>query len=453
MQRALIVAGLGFGDEGKGSVVDWLVRRHHAELVVRYNGGPQAAHHVVLKAGLVHCFAQIGAGALVPGVRTFLSHHMLVDPLALATEADILARRSGQDVYRRLFIDPRCVVVTPFHRLLNQLRELSRGTARHGSCGRGVAEAQLDSERGTLPVVRMGDVTTPSRLTAVLRLLWQVKIDQAEQLISDLPPDHPQLAALHTLLLDLQQPHRVPALVDSYVHIATQRGIVLTETPPPAETVVFEGAQGVLLDRDHGLFPYVTPSRTTFANAIALLEKWAPQAERTRVGILRAYTTRHGAGPLPTEDTTLGQRLPDAHNGQDTWQGGFRVGWFDALLMRYALATVGGVDALVVSCLDRLAGLGPLRVADAYDDPHGGQTLHALPKAATDFVSRTALSTRLFSVRPRYSDLPGWDTPDFGSQARSYIEQISQRLSTPISAVSVGVTAEDKLILDSRSAL
>ena len=450
VQRALIVAGLGFGDEGKGSVVDWLVRRHRAELVVRYNGGPQAAHHVVLADGLTHCFAQLGAGALVPGVRTFLSHYMLVDPLALAAEADLLARRSGQSVYIRLTIDPRCVVVTPFHRLLNQLRELARGAARHGSCGRGVAEAQLDQERGGLPVIRIGDIEHPARLAATLRLLWQVKIDQAEQLIAEVPPALPQLPQLCTLLADLQQPHRVPALVEAYLDICTQRGIVLADSPPPVQTAVFEGAQGVLLDRDHGLFPYVTPSRTTFVNAMALLDQWAPQAERLRVGVVRAYATRHGAGPLPTEDATLKTRLPDSHNGQDAWQGSFRLGWFDGLLTRHALAAVGGVDALVVSCLDRLAGLGPLRLANSYDDPEPTQTLHELPKVAADLAARTALSARLFTLRPRYHELPGWDAPGLVPPARSYVEQLAAILDTPVTAVSLGQTAEDKHVLDSR---
>ncbi len=451
VQRALIVAGLGFGDEGKGSVVDWLVRRHGAELVVRYNGGPQAAHHVVLAGGLTHCFAQIGAGALVPGVRTFLSHYMLVDPLALELEADVLARRSGQAVYSRLVIDPRCVVVTPFHRLLNQLRELARGAARHGSCGRGVAEAQLDSERAGLPVVRLGDVHRPEQLAATLRLLWQVKIDQAEQLLAELPDEPAQLPQLRTLLADLRQPHRVPALVEAYRRLAGQPGLLLAEAPPPARTVVFEGAQGVLLDREHGLFPYVTPSRTTLENAAALLDQWAPQAERVRVGVLRAYATRHGAGPLPTEDAALSPRLPDAHNGQDAWQGSFRLGWFDGLLARRALAAIGGVDALVVTCLDRLTGLGPLRLADSYVDPASGQTWQELPSVAADFTARAALSARLFTLQPRYRYVPGWDNlglcPGLLPPARSYLEQIAALLATPIAAVSLGPTAEDKQVL------
>lgn len=456
MQRALIVAGLGFGDEGKGSVVDWLVRRHDAELVVRYNGGPQAAHHVVLADGRVHCFAQLGAGALLPGVRTFLSRYMLVDPLALQAEVQALLRCCSESdpgvIYERLFIDPRCVLVTPFHRLMNQLRELLRGPARHGSCGRGVAEAQLDSERRGLPVVRLAQVREPEQLVATLRLLWQVKVDQAEQLLAELPPQHPELPQLRGLLSELRQPHRVPQLAKEYAAIFGPRGPVLADTPPPARTAVFEGAQGVLLDRDHGFFPHVTPSRTTPANALALLDEWAPAAERVRVGVLRAYATRHGAGPLPTEDAQLAARLPDRHNGADRWQGRFRVGWFDGLLARYALRAAGEVDALVITCLDRLAGLGPLRLADSYHDPERAQTLHALPAGAAelpelvDLAHRTAQTRRLCAVRPSYRSLPGWAEPGLGP-ARAYVEQVAALLAVPIAAVSLGPTAQDKQVL------
>lgn len=448
MQHALMVAGLGFGDEGKGSVVDWLVRRHRAELVVRYNGGPQAAHHVVLADGRAHCFAQLGAGSLVPGVRTFLSRYMLVDPLALKVEAEVLARLGEQPVYSRLIIDPRCVIVTPFHRLVNQLRELARGAARHGSCGRGVAEAQLDSERGGLPVIRVGDVRQPARLLSTLRLLWQVKIDQAEQLIDEFGEygeAQRQLPQLRALLDELRKPYRAAALAREYGALLGRRGIQLAESPPPVHTAVFEGAQGVLLDRDHGLFPYVTPSRTTLENAAALLDEWAPAARRTRVGVLRAYATRHGAGPLPTQDAALTARLPERHNCDDLWQGGFRLGWFDGLLARHALRKIGGVDALVVTCLDRLAGLGPLKVADSYLDPRRGEKLQELPEVAAELAARAALSERLFALCPEYLQVAGWDEP--GPASHSYVERLAAMLATPVAALSLGPTAEDKRVL------
>lgn len=459
IERALIVAGLGLGDEGKGSVVDWLVRRHRADLVIRYNGGPQAAHHVVLPGGLTHCFAQLGSGSLVRGVRTYLSRHMLIDPLALHAEAAALGRVSLEEVWSRLFIDSRCLVVTPFHRLLNQMREVARGEARHGSCGRGVAEAQLDSERGGLPVVHMGDLRDPARLAATLRVLWHVKIDQAEQLIEQNPTVH----RLRPLLEDLKQPHRVDALLESFVTLVRDRGVTLCDWPPPSRVVVFEGAQGVLLDREHGFFPYVTPSRTTFANALALLDEWAPRAERVRIGVLRAYATRHGAGPLPTEDAELTARLQEPHNGLDLWQGVFRVGWFDAVLGRYALRATGGVDELVLTCMDRLAGLGPLRFADSYEEPprtdHPGfddpTPLRELPRSRPEPSARLAQTSRLFELRPRYRRLAGWDGFGLGIATRSYIDQVGLSLgnSLGVSAVSLGPTAENKQVLRSTSAL
>ncbi len=401
MSRAWIVAGLGFGDEGKGSVVDWLARRYGATAVVRYNGGAQAAHHVVTPEGRTHCFAQFGAGAFVPGVRTHLSRFMVVDPLALAAEARALALA---DAYARLSADPGCVVVTPFHRLVNRIREAARGDARHGSCGLGIAEARLDSERAGLPVVRLGDALDPARLRRTLRLLWHVKVDQAEQ-IPGADPD---------LLDDLRRPDRADALVEAYGDIT--RRFRLTDAPDLGERVVFEGAQGVLLDREHGFWPHVTPSDTTFRQALEL----AAGAEVERVGVLRAYHTRHGAGPLPSEDDGLTRALPDAHNADHPWQGRFRIGWFDAVLARYALRVVGGVDTLVLTNVDRLAGLRA-RVATAYERP-------------VDLDDRATRTDALFAARPRLVET---DAP---------VAAIAEALGRRVDVVSTGPTARDKRV-------
>jgi adenylosuccinate synthase len=404
VSKAWIVAGLGFGDEGKGSVVDWLARRHGATTVVRYNGGAQAAHHVVTPGGRTHCFAQFGAASFVPGVRTHLSRFMVVDPLALAAEAHALGL---PDAYARLSADPACVVVTPFHRLLNRIREAARGDARHGSCGLGIAEARLDSERPGLPVVRLGDALDPARLRRTLRLLWHVKVDQAEQ-IPGADPD---------LLADLRRPDRVEALVSAFADVV--RRFRLTDAPDLGDRVVFEGAQGVLLDREHGFWPHVTPSDTTFRQALALLDgAW----ETERVGVLRAYHTRHGAGPLPTEDEALTRAVPDAHNGEHPWQGRFRLGWFDGVLARYALRVVGGVDTLVVTNLDRLAAR-MARVASTYEQ--------MADLAAGD---RDATTRALFAARPRYTECAAASLPD----------AIAHVAGRRVDVVSLGPTADDK---------
>jgi adenylosuccinate synthase len=396
------VAGLGFGDEGKGSVVDWLARRHGATAVVRYNGGAQAAHHVVTPEGRAHCFAQLGAASFVPGVRTHLSRFMVVDPLALAAEERALGL---PDAYARLSADPDCVVVTPFHRAVNRIREAARGSGRHGSCGLGIAEARLDSERPGLPVVRLGDALDPARLRRTLRLLWYVKVDQAEQVAG----------ASAALLADLRRPDRVEALVEAYGDVV--RRFRLTDAPDLGDRVVFEGAQGVLLDREHGFWPHVTPSDTTFAQAFALLDgDW----EAKRVGVLRAYHTRHGAGPLPTEDADLTRAVPDAHNADHPWQGPFRLGWFDGVLARYALRVVGGVDTLVVTNVDRLAGRA--RVATEYEQ-------------AVDLEDRATRTAALFAARPRYVTC----------DADSLLDGIAEAAGRRVDVVSRGPTADDKV--------
>lgn len=437
IRRALIVAGLSFGDEGKGSVVDWLVRAHHARTVVRYNGGAQAAHHVVTSDGRTHCFAQLGAGTLVPGVRTFLSRFVIVDPLALAAEERALRAIGVTDAYARLRIDPACVLVTPFHRIINQMRELARGPARHGSCGMGIAEARLDSERGN-PVVRAGDMTDPPRLEKQLKLIWLSKLDQAEQLL-DAHPDVPGLAGA---LADLSRRDRVAGLVEAYRGVLAS-GVTLGDAPAPAGTVVFEGAQGVLLDRELGFWPYVTPSETTFAHAHTLIEEWGGAGACERWGVLRAYTTRHGAGPLPTEDPALGARLPDAHNREHPWQGRFRVGWFDAVAARYALRAAGGVDHLLISNLDRLASLERVRICTAYEDEAG--LLRDIPPAGGE-TARSARTRRLMTCRPRYQERPSWPEPGLSRAALDYIHalQADDALGWPVSAVSLGPRAEDK---------
>lgn len=445
-QRSFLVAGLGFGDEGKGSVVDWLARRHRDPLIVRYNGGPQAAHHVVTSDGILHCFAQVGAGSLRDATRTFLSRFMLIDPLALQAEVDDLHRKGAAAIWPRLSIDRRCTVVTPFHRLLNEMQELARGGSRHGSCGRGVGQAQLDSERPGLPVVKMADLADRERLRAALRFLQMVKVDQAEQLVAA----HDHAPELQARLEDLKQLGRVAALVDAYHDLVASERVRLSDGPPAAETAIFEGAQGVLLDREHGFYPHMTPSHTTFRNAEQLLAEWAPGGERTRIGITRAYMTRHGAGPLPTEDEALTEPLRELHNGHGPWQGRFRFGWPDAVLLRYGLEVVGGVDALVVSCLDRLAGLGTIRIATAYEDPETGQRIERMPVAAYEdprCAASLERTTRLFRVIPKCEQSFAFSATDFERSAIDFAHRLAAAAGASAQVVSLGMTAADKRIV------
>jgi len=438
------VAGLGCGDEGKGATVDALVRRRGLELVVRYNGGPQAAHHVVREDGAVHCFAQLGAGSLVPGVRTHLSRFMLVEPRALAREAAALERLGVLAPLRRVTVDAGCAVVTPFHRLQGRMQELARGTGRHGSCGLGVGAAYVDAHNPRLPTLRFGELVGPAgALRGKLRLMQLMKLDQAEQL-AQVHPD----AGLAPLLRELGRATLVDDVIAAWAPVAAAVAVddgaalrsVLRDRPLRA---IFEGAQGVLLDAEFGFWPHVTPSRTGFAQAEALLaEAGAPPP--LRLGVLRAYATRHGPGPLVSESAELAARLPEPHNQPGEWQGPMRVGWFDLVAARHALALVGGVDGLALTCLDRLAGLGPLAVCTAYATPEGGR-LAELGPPPDDRAAQAERTAALMRCAPALQAVAGWDAPGLSAPALAYAGALAQALGVALAGAAAGPRASDRV--------
>lgn len=362
-----IVVGLGFGDEGKGATVDCLARRLGARLVVRFNGGPQAAHHVVTAAGS-HVFAQFGSGTLVPGVRTWLAREMLVDPLALPPEKAALQRLSVVDTGERLIIDPRCAVITPWQKWLGRLRELAAGPARRGSCGRGVGETVRDGEYLAEHALRVGDLRQRGRMLEKLHLLWPLKLDVAEQLVDE-NPGNLELSEAWRKIRQFPPPilaeRLVAALAESGARLAGDEEA--GDLAACGEALILEGAHGVLLDRRGGFWPHVTQTDTTFAAADRLLQRWGVQHRAFRLGVCRAYQTRHGAGPFPTERADYSALLPEIHNVANPWQGGMRCGPLDAVLLRHALNLCGGVDALALTCLDRLAALPGLEVCVAHD--------------------------------------------------------------------------------------
>jgi adenylosuccinate synthase len=367
--RAHIVIDLGFGDQGKGSLTDYLVREaspRGSVAVVRYNGGAQAAHNVVTPDGRHHTFAQVGSGAFVAGAKTVLSRFVAVQPWALQVELNHLEGKGVADAGDRLLIAEEAPVITPFHRAANRLREWQRGGAAHGSCGIGFGETVADA--GSLSgddVLRAGDLRDREATTRKLARIQERK----RELLRDVARAASEAGALTEELQDLSDP-RMAAVWSSAVEPVAPLRIVsedeLAAEVRGTETLIFEGAQGVLLDEWRGFHPHTTWSDCTGRNATSLLAEWAPDAEVERLGVLRAYATRHGAGPLPTEDLCLTAALPESHNDHSGFQGRFRVGCFDAVLARYALGCIDGVDAIALTCLDRVVGPGRWRYADSY---------------------------------------------------------------------------------------
>jgi adenylosuccinate synthase len=435
--RAILVVDLAFGDCGKGTVVDFFTRACDARTIVRFNGGPQAGHNVVTPDGRHHTFSQFGSGTFVPGVRTFLSRFMLIEPYALLNEAAHLEQVGVSDALDRLFIDGRCAVITPAQQAANRLRELARGDGAHGTCGVGVGEAVQDQLEHPELTLRAGELQDRHLVAKKLRGLRDLKVEQLREQLTVLR-SHPRAQIdVQTLL----EPSWLETAVDKCAYVAYRSSIIdeswAREMIAGRGTTIFEGAQGVLLDERFGFFPHTTWSKTTFENADTLLDEAGFPGQRARLGVLRTYFTRHGAGPVVTEDHKLRANLPEPHNDERGWQGAFRVGPFDAVAARYALSVTGPVDGLAVTHIDRLDRLPP-QICSAYRTADG-RLIADLP-IPVDLSAATHLTRLLEQCRPDFTELPNDDS-------RSFIPMLRDRLSAPVGITSNGPTAHEKQVL------
>jgi adenylosuccinate synthase len=394
MKRAIITVGLGFGDEGKGATVDFLVRRLEADLVIRFCGGSQAGHNVQMPDGRRHTFSQFGAGTLARDSdppRTYLGPNVIIDPLALVREAGHLAELGVRDPTRLLTIHPRCLVTTPWLQTLNRLRELSRGAAKHGSCGQGIAEARTYWLKYGEDAVFAADLRHLDRLRHKLELQRQRTLLELQNFIDRIGAD-----ALGEF--DLWELHAEAIAGD--LHEALPVDLVMDAAVPAFRIAIFEGAQGVLLDEYRGFHPYTTWSTVTPHHAWELIHAAGVEAVAV-LGITRAYTTRHGEGPLPTFSAELTKRLQDAGNPWNRWQGSLRCGWLDLPLVRYAAAVAGPLDGIVVNHLDQVRQ-AECRVCDVY------RNVTLTPSAAPQLSLQGRLTQELCRAEPVLSPA----TPD-----------------------------------------
>lgn len=438
--QAFVVVDLGFGDAGKGSIVDFLCRERAVSAVVRFNGGAQAGHNVITPDGRHHTFSQFGSGSFVPGVRTHLTKDVLFDPIALENEASHLHALGCNDVFARLSVDPGARVVTPFHKAANRFREVLRGLSNHGSCGMGVGETVADSIVFPFDTMYALDLHKPDALCEKLKRIQRRKREEFADQIVALARFAPLQDEVR-LLMDSRAPSMIAEI---YWRIAKKISLESCGYLRRISTMgdlVFEGAQGVLLDEWYGFHPYTTWSTTTQRNARQALEEAQYPGAVTTIGVLRAYHTRHGVGPFPTEEPALNGRLSDPHNNLHSWQGAFRIGWFDEVLAKYAIDVAGEVNELALTHLDRMEYVSHPQVCVAYanDDCDGAspQKILSLQKKGReeDLRYQEQLTALLQSVKPVYEDAQG------GEQ---YIVDREKALGVPVTILSYGNTAGHK---------
>lgn len=336
-----IVIGLGFGDEGKGTTVDFLCQQRRTDYVVRFSGGPQTAHNVVTSDGIEHTFALFGSGTF-QDAGTILTKHVLINPFNLIVEARALEEKIDKNPLDTMVLSENSLLITPLHVMANEQREINRGRSPHGSCGQGVGEARSYAIHQTPdnPLV-LKDLLDLTALRAKLDVMWEY---------------------LRSAIPGLDNDPEIDTLISAYESLMIHENLnivsdaeILRLLGDPHLTLVVEGSQGVLLDEDFGFIPHTTWSSVVSANAKALLrEAGVAEDDITVIGVTRTYTTRHGAGPFPSEitDEQTKALYPEKHNSWGRFQGGWRVGTLDLALLEYAVKVSGGVDYIALTHCD-----------------------------------------------------------------------------------------------------
>jgi adenylosuccinate synthase len=428
----VVVVGTQWGDEGKGKVVDWLT--DHAQAVVRFQGGHNAGHTLVIK-GVKTALQLIPSGIMRDGVVCCIGNGVVVDPSHLLGEIERL-EAIGLDVRSRLFISESCPLILPFHVEVDRAREALRetsGAGKIGTTGKGIGPAYED--KVARRALRVQDLKHPERFAKKLR----------------------ELLALHNEALTGALGGKALAFEPIYEHamkvaealkpMMADVGYMLHTASRGGANILFEGAQGTLLDIDHGTYPYVTSSNCVAGNAAAG-SGVGPDLLHYILGITKAYTTRVGGGPFPTElpmdvPGTVGHHLSTVGQERGTVTGRpRRCGWLDAAALKRSII-INGISGLCITKLDVLDGLAEIKVCVGYE--LNGKRVDILPLDADDIAA----------CRPIYDSFPGWTETTFGVtdwdklplNARRYLERVQEFIGAPIDMVSTGPDREHTILL------
>ncbi|MCK8496358.1 adenylosuccinate synthase [Myxococcus fulvus] len=427
----VVVIGAQWGDEGKGKVVDLLTE--HAQLVVRFQGGNNAGHTLVV-GGQKTVLHLIPSGILHQGKTCVIGNGVVVDPAVLVGEIDALKARGFLKEDSQLIISDNAHVIFPWHKLLDSFREKARGGSAIGTTGRGIGPSYEDkvARRG----IRMRDLLNPERLRKRIEERLPQALDELRELCGKAGVPVPQLEVPQVLAEFSGLGERLKP----YVHDAS---LYLAGQVRRGARILFEGAQGTLLDVDHGTYPFVTSSNCVAGNA-AVGSGLGPTAIDKVMGISKAYTTRVGGGPFPTElSDAIGDQLRKVGDEFGATTGRpRRCGWLDGVVLRYA-ARVNGLWGMALTKLDVLSGLKSLQICNAYD--LDGEKITELPGDYED----------LARVKPIYETLPGWEEnlagvrsfDELPENAKRYVRRVEEVSGVPVVCVSVGADRGETVLL------
>ncbi len=426
MGKNVVVLGTQWGDEGKGKIVDLLTDK--ASYVVRYQGGHNAGHTLVID-GEKTVLHLIPSGILRDNVKCLIGHGVVLCPKALMNEIKMLEAK-GVPVRERLLISDACPLILPYHNALDLAREKARGNKAIGTTGRGIGPAYEDkvARRG----LRVGDLFCPESFAAKLKEIVEYHNFSLTQYYKVDAVNYEEILA------DAMAVAQV--IKDMTADIAE----ILDQARRNGDAIMFEGAQGTLLDIDHGTYPYVTSSNTT-AGGVSTGCGFGPRHIDYVLGITKAYTTRVGSGPFPTElDDEIGHHLGTVgHEFGATTGRERRCGWFDAVAMHRAVQ-VNSVSGFCLTKLDVLDGLETLKICTAYKTETG--ELVTVPPTAAEGYDK---------ITPVYEELPGWSEKTFGLQsveelpanAKAYIKRIEELTGVPVDIISTGPDRNETMIL------
>jgi adenylosuccinate synthase len=418
------VIGAQWGDEGKGKIVDWLAER--ADMVVRFQGGHNAGHTLVIGEN-VYKLSLLPSG-IVRGTPSVIGNGVVLDPWALKAEIEKLTGQGVKVTPETLHIADNCALILPFHRDLDALREDASGAGKIGTTRRGIGPAYEDKVGRR--AIRVCDLAHLDSLGPQLDRLT-AHHDALRAGFGEPPVDR------EALLNELRE------IADFVLSFAKPVWLMLNEARKSGRRILFEGAQGVLLDVDHGTYPFVTSSNT-IAGAAAGGSGLGPGAVGFVLGIAKAYTTRVGSGPFPTElENEVGERLGTRGHEFGTVTGRKRrCGWFDAVLVRQSVA-VSGVTGIALTKLDVLDGFDEIAICTGYR--LNGKTIDHYPSNASDQAA----------VEPIYETMPGWHESTAGArswaqlpgQAIKYIRRIEELIQCPVALVSTSPEREDTILV------